>query len=157
MNAATKVKTASTVAPTEPTWTDAVALLEAARAEGGRELTAEEQDIIGRARSRAGRAGEMAIIAAGQLYDVACRRREVQAHYAASERAQDRRKSFLATRAAAWAEVPPHFQLAWILCERSGGRATAEGRALARLLEDLSRGEQLATPDCFQPPPPEHP
>jgi hypothetical protein len=155
MNAKATARPAPTSAPAEPTWTDAVAVIDAARVEGARELTAEEQHLISRARSQAGRVGELAIAEAGRLYDIAASRREVQAQYAASERAEDRRKSFLASREPRFRALPPFLQLAWHLVETQGGRASREGRELCSLLERLADDlDAVEVPHSFMVPPP---
>jgi hypothetical protein len=94
---------------------------------------------------------------AGELLDRACQRRAMQAQYAAGERSRDRRKAFIASRDPTFRALPTWLQLEWARFDLAGARGTAEGRVWLRRLEDVTDGEQLATPDSFMPPPPEHP
>jgi len=151
MTASTKTKPTETPVA-EPTLADALAAMEAARVQD-RELTAEESRTVGIVLGRAARPAAMAIHEAGKLLDVASQARAARENYAAADRGRARSADFAATRAPAFAELPPWLQLQWSLLERAGGRSTAEGRALARLLEDIDRGEALQPPACFMPTP----
>jgi hypothetical protein len=150
MSTSTKAKPIET--PEGPTLAEALEVMEAARAQD-RELTDAEGRLVGIVMARADRPAAMAIHEAGKLIEIAGQRRRAQETYAAADRVRERLNAFAATRPVEFAKLPPFLQLAWVLCERAGGRASVEGRQLARLLEDLSRGEPLQPPDCFMPAP----
>jgi hypothetical protein len=151
MNASAKPKPTETPVA-QPTLAQALEVMEAARAQD-RSLTADETRLVGLVMNRADRPGAAAIFEAGRLLDVAAQARAARENYAAADRARARSADFAATRAPAFAELPPWLQLQWSLLERAGGRSTVEGRALARLLEDVGRGEPLQPPACFMPTP----
>jgi hypothetical protein len=151
MNASAKMK-ASETSIAEPTLMDALAAMKVAMAQD-REMTAEESSIVARVLSKADRAAAAAVHQLGQELDRASQARAARAAYDAADRARARSADFAATRARAFAELPPWLQLQWSLLERAGGRSTGEGRALARLLEDIARGEAPPLPTSFLPAP----
>jgi hypothetical protein len=147
MNASAKPKPTETPVA-QPTLAQALEAMESARVQD-RSLTADETRLVGLVMNRADRPGAAAIFEAGRLLDVAAQARAARENFAAADRARARSADFAATRAPAFAALPPYLQLAWVICERAGGRASVEGRSLARLLEDVGRGEPLAAPACW--------
>jgi hypothetical protein len=136
----------------EPTLADALAAMEAARVQD-RELTAEESRRVAGVLSKADRPTAAAIHEAGRELDRASQARAARSAFEAADRARDKLNAFAAIRPVEFAKLPPFLQLAWVMCERAGGRSTAEGRGLARLLEDIAGGEAIPVPAAFMPAP----
>jgi hypothetical protein len=149
MNASKPKPVETTIA--EPNLMDAISAMKDALQQD-REMSVDEAKIVSRFMGQADRSAAAAVHQLGQELDRASQARAARSAYDAADRARERLNAFEATRGPAFALLPDWLRLQWYLLEIAGGRASAEGRALARLLEDVGRGEWGAAPSSWMPP-----